>query len=379
MPATASLLGGRYALRPLLGRGGVADVYRADDVERGVPVAVKVLRNSAAADLRRFEREARALERLDHPAIVRLLDEGAHDGVPYLVLDLVEGEPLSRVIERRPLAEDEVQRMGIALAGALAHAHGLGIVHRDVKPGNVLVDRDGYAHLTDFGIARLVDSSAVADLTETGLVIGTAAYLAPEQVRGEPVGPEADVYSLGLVVLEAITGARAYPGPLNEAAVARLHRQPEIPVMTPWLGSVLAAMTAIDPRRRPRATEVEDAFANRSATGEHTAVMPAPQMASYPPVPKKRGPVLAALAAVLVALGLLLTLVGARTSGGPGPAAPSTTTATTGSTGTTTTTVPPTTAAVTTPPNTVPPTPAPRRGPARDNHRRGGNNDGNGD
>ncbi len=115
MPATTSVLGGRYVLGPLLGRGGVADVYRADDVERGVPVAVKILRNSATADLRRFEREARTLERLDHPAIVRLRDEGARDGVPYLVLDLVDGEPLSRVIERRPLAEDEVLRMGIAL------------------------------------------------------------------------------------------------------------------------------------------------------------------------------------------------------------------------------------------------------------------------
>jgi serine/threonine protein kinase len=367
--ATTSVLGDRYALGPLVGRGGVADVYRAEDLQRGVPVAVKILRNAAAADIRRFAREARTLERLDHPAIVRLRDEGACDGVPYLVLDLVDGEPLSRVIERGPIEEDGVQRMGTALAGALAHAHGLGIVHRDVKPGNVLVDRDGNVRLTDFGIARLLDSAAVAAITETGLVIGTAAYLAPEQVRGETAGPEADVYALGLVLLEALTGERAYAGPPTEAAMARLQRSPEIPVQTPWLASLVAAMTAIDPARRPRAKAVEDAFENRSATSEHTAVMPVPPPASRAPmVLKKRGPLLAALAAVVVALALILVLVGGQTSGGPAPAATSTTTATT---------VPPTTAAaVTTPPTTIPPATPPQRGDGKGKHGGGGDNKG---
>jgi serine/threonine protein kinase len=259
--------------------------------------------------------------------------------------------------------------MGTALAGALAHAHGLGIVHRDVKPGNVLVDRDGNVRLTDFGIARLLDSAAVAAITETGLVIGTAAYLAPEQVRGETAGPEADVYALGLVLLEALTGERAYAGPPTEAAMARLQRSPEIPVQTPWLASLVAAMTAIDPARRPRAKAVEDAFDNRSATSEHTAVMPVPPPASRAPtVLKKRGPLLAALAAVVVALALILVLVGGKTSGGPAPAATSTTTATT---------VPPTTAAaVTTPPTTIPPATPPQRGDGKGKHGGGGDNKG---
>jgi serine/threonine protein kinase len=382
--ATASVLGGRYLLGPLIGRGGVADVYRADDRARGVPVAVKVLRNATTADLRRFEREARTLERLDHPAIVHLRDEGEHDGVPYLVLDLVDGEPLSSVIARGPLEEAEVQRMGIALAGALAHAHQLGIVHRDVKPGNVLVDRDRSVHLSDFGIARLVDSAAVTALTDTGLVIGTAAYLAPEQVRGETIGPPADVFSLGLVLLEALTGARTYTGPPAEAAVARLQRPPEIPVLMPGLGALLAAMTAIDPSRRPRAASVEDALTHGSPTAEHTAVMPvlpppppppsAPAAAAAtghaPRAVRHRGPVLAALAAVIVAFALLLFLLGGNRAHEPTAPAASTTTATTV---TTVTTLPPATSpARTTPPTTVPP-------PQRGKGRRGGHGNDNGD
>ncbi len=239
-----------------------------------------------------------------------------------------------------------------------------------MKPGNVLVDGDGDVHLTDFGIARLLDSSAVTAITETGLVMGTAAYLAPEQVRGETAGPAADVYSLGLVLLEAITGERAYEGPPTEAAVARLQRAPEIPVVTPWLASVLTAMTAIDPARRPHAKAVENVFADRSATSEHTAVMPVPSLASRPPTAlKKRGPLLAAVAAVLVALALILTVVGGKTSGGPAPAPTSTTTATS---------VPSTTAAVTPPPTTVPPATPPQRGDDKGKNGRGDDNNGNG-
>jgi serine/threonine protein kinase len=323
-------------------------------------VAVKVLRNATTTDLRRFELEARTLERLDHPAIVHLCDEGQHDGVPYLVLDLIDGEPLSSVIERGPLDETKVRRMGVALAGALAHAHALGVVHRDVKPSNVLVDRDRSVHLSDFGIARLVDSAAVTALTETGLVIGTAAYLAPEQVRGENAGPEADVFSLGLVLLEAITGERAYGGPPAEAAMARLHRPPHIPEISSWLGSLLAAMTAIDPARRPQAAAVEDAFANPSVTSEHTAVMPVP-----PPFPvmtaaqafpdsvtRRRRALLAAfaaLAAVVAAVALLMFLLAGNRSDEPtAPAGTSTTVATA-------TTVPQTTLPSVTTRPTIPP------------------------
>jgi len=343
VPATTTLLGGRYVLGPVLGRGGVADVYRADDLELGEPVAVKVLRNATTADLRRFQLEAIALERLDHPSIVRLRAEGEHDGMPYLVLDLVDGESLSRLLQQGPLPENEVQRMGAALAGALAHVHDLGIVHRDVKPGNVLVDRDRLVHLTDFGIARLVDGAAVTSITETGVLIGTAAYLAPEQVRGEAATKASDVYSLGLVLLEAVTGARAYDGPPAEAAMARLQHSPRVPLLAPWLTSLLTSMTALDPSRRPRAAAVADAFSNRDAlaatSADHTAVMPVHA------VPRRRWRLLAALAAIVLALAVILFLVGGNASTDTTPPAANSTTVPT--------TVP-TTAAPVTAPSTAP-------------------------
>ena len=275
--ATDALLGGRYRLGSIIGSGGVADVYRADDVVSGEAVAVKVLRNLTGSDLRRFELEARALERLRHRAIVRLRDVGEQDGSPFIVLDLVEGDPLSQVLHDSALDESEVTSMGSSLASALAHAHELGIVHRDVKPGNVLVDRGRAVYLTDFGIARLVGSSTVTtvtSLTDPGLVIGTAAYLAPEQVRGDSVGPKADVYSLGLVLLEAITGERAFAGPPVASALARLEHQPNIPPLTPWLASLLSAMTSSAPSERPSAVAVEATMENHTNAGDQTAVLP---------------------------------------------------------------------------------------------------------
>jgi serine/threonine protein kinase len=339
--ATDAVLAGRYRLERIIGRGGVADVYRAEDLTSGELVAVKVLRDVTASDLRRFELEARALERLRDPAIVRLRDVGDDDGSPFLVLDLVAGEPLSHMLERGPLDEDEVTRMGAALASAIAHAHDVGIVHRDVKPGNVLVDSDRSAYLTDFGIARLIGSAALTttiSLTDTGLVIGTAAYLAPEQVRGDSVGPPADVYSLGLVLLEAITGERAFAGPPVAAALARLERQPEIPAMTPWLGSLLSAMLSPEPAQRPSADSVGRALAQRTSGDDRTAMLPVitqptetimPGHAGSTPrstVRNVRRPWLLAMF-VLAALVALLLVAVARDSGTSfAPATPSTTT-----------------------------------------------------
>jgi eukaryotic-like serine/threonine-protein kinase len=272
--ATETVLGGRYRLGPIIGRGGGADVFRADDLETGRPVAVKVLRSATPADLHRFEQEGRTLARLDHPAIVRMCDDGDQDGVPYLVLDLIDGEPLSMVLHRGPLPEDEVMRVGAVLASALAHAHEIGVVHRDVKPGNVLFDSDGDVHLTDFGIARLTDVTAI---TATGFVIGTAAYLAPEQVSGEGATPASDVYALGLVLLEALTGERAYEGTPSEAALARLQRAPVIPPTTNGaLGALIASMTSSEPSLRPSAAAIAEAL-NTSAhdvPADATAVLP---------------------------------------------------------------------------------------------------------
>jgi serine/threonine protein kinase len=392
--ATDTVLGGRYLLGPVIGRGGVADVFRAEDRQTGEAVAVKVLRNATTTDLRRFEREARTLERLDHRCIVRLRDEGEHDGTPYLVLDLVDGEPLSQRLQRGRMAEAEVVEMGTCLAGALANAHDLGIVHRDVKPGNVLVDHDGSVHLTDFGIARLVDTAAMTSITQTGFVIGTAAYLAPEQVRGERAGPEADVYSLGLLVLEAVTGERAFEGSPTESALARLERSPTVPPLTPWLASLLTGMTSLDPAQRPRAATVADAFANRRDVSEHTAVLPviseptaavaampaaaaipaaaSPAGASVASSPARasvfngRGRLLAALAAVVIAFAVLLFTLGG-TGSGSSPA---------GDTSSTSTSAVPTTVAPVSTSATVPPVTAPTPKPGKG--KKGGDNKGDG-
>ncbi|MEY2423806.1 MAG: eukaryotic-like serine/threonine-protein kinase [Acidimicrobiaceae bacterium] len=274
MLATETVLSGRYRLGPIIGRGGGADVHRADDLETGRPVAIKVLRAVSPDDLHRFEQEGQTLARLDHPAIVRMCGGGEQDGIPYLVLDLIDGEPLSAVLLRGPLEEPEVARIGGVLADALAHAHEIGVVHRDVKPGNVLFDRSGDVHLTDFGIARLTDVTAI---TATGFVIGTAAYLAPEQVNGDPATPASDIYALGLVLLEALTGERAYQGSASEAALARLHRQPEIPPTADRsLAALLGAMTASDPSVRPTAAAVAEAITVRAGEppADATALLP---------------------------------------------------------------------------------------------------------
>ena len=246
------LLAGRYRLDGLLGTGGVADVHRAWDARLARYVAVKVFRpGEDLAAGRRFDVEVTTLAGLSHPALVAVHDAGHDAGQAFVVLGLVEGGTLRDRLGDGPLGTGEVRVLGARLADALDHVHAHGVVHRDVKPSNVLVDRDGTAFLADFGLARLVDSTR---LTRADQVVGTAAYLAPEQVRGEPVGPAADVYALGLVLLECLTGRREYEGGDVEAAVARLHRPPHVPDHLPDdLAGLLRRMTATDPAARPAA------------------------------------------------------------------------------------------------------------------------------
>jgi len=248
------VVGGRYELGALLGTGASAVVRRASDRVTGRMFAVKLFHAGASAhDRRRQQREMRALATLHHPGLVELHDGGVEGDRPFIVTDLVEGPTLAERLEAGPLDADEVRRLGARLADALAHVHQGGIVHRDLKPANVLLGADG-PRLADFGIARAVDGTAV---TGTGYVVGTAAYLAPEQVRGEWVGPEADVYALGLVLLESLTGRREYPGALVESATARLHRPPSIPDGLPAsLHTAIQAATALDPAARPTAAQV---------------------------------------------------------------------------------------------------------------------------
>jgi serine/threonine protein kinase len=236
-------------------------VYRALDTRLDRAVAVKLLSGAPGADEQRFRAEVRTLARFVHPNLVRLLDAGEADGQLFLVMDLVEGTTLASRLSQGALSEEETAKVGTGVATALAYVHREGIVHRDVKPANILLDREGTAHLADFGIARLVDTTG---MTATGLTLGTPGYLAPEQVQGATIGPPADVYALGLVLIECLTGQRAFAGTPAEVTAARLQRSPELPprLDSDWRG-MLASMTARAPNARIDASAVAAQLSER--------------------------------------------------------------------------------------------------------------------
>jgi serine/threonine protein kinase len=256
----------RYEFVEHLGSGGMADVFRARDTELGRQVAIKLFRDDGdtVADRARREREIRLLGELNHIGLVQIHDAGTliHEGRErrYLVMELVEGRSLAHRLARGPMKPRQVADIGAQMADALSYVHGREVVHRDVKPENILLSETpafGYtlvAKLADFGVAQFTDATR---LTSNGAIMGTAAYISPEQARGEEAGPASDVYSLGLVVLEALRGEREYTGTPIEAALARLHRPPTIPEDLPadWR-ALLAAMTADDPAVRPTAHDV---------------------------------------------------------------------------------------------------------------------------
>ena len=248
--AVPPVLARRYELGPLLGQGGSAQVYRAWDRLLNRAVAVKLFAPGLTGpDRSRYEHELAALIRLDHPGLVKLYDAGTDHGWAYLVMRLVQGPSLDDRLRDGPLPVATVTELGAQLADTLAYVHAHEVTHRDIKPAHVLLDEQDHPLLTDFGIALLVDITRV---TRTGAVIGTAPYMAPEQVRGEWVGPSADVYSLGLVLLEALTGRCEYPGAGVESAGARLHRAPAVPENLPaGLTQTLRRMTAIEAAERP--------------------------------------------------------------------------------------------------------------------------------
>ncbi|MEV7202530.1 serine/threonine-protein kinase [Streptomyces griseoluteus] len=257
---SAELVGGRYRLGAGIGRGGAADVYEGVDVRLGRQVAVKFFRAGAEPELeRRFAEEAVLLARLQHPGLVTVYDAGRHQDRAYLVMELVTGRTLRECLASGPLSPRRVAELGAALARALTHVHDAGIVHRDIKPSNVLLDASGAPHLADFGIARLVNATRH---TASDVLIGTAAYLAPEQVMGREIRPAADVYALGLVLLECLKGELEYAGTPLEAAVARVHRSPVVPDSLPTgLARLLHAMTAQDETARPDAPSCASALA----------------------------------------------------------------------------------------------------------------------
>jgi serine/threonine-protein kinase len=315
------LVADRYEVQELLGSGGMASVYRAHDTLLERPVALKVLHEHFSSDpeyVERFQREARAIARVSHPNIVTVIDRGSFDGQEYIVFEHVPGETLKDVVEREgPLPVAQALAFARQVARALAFAHEQGIVHRDVKPHNVLVDEDGGAKVTDFGLARSLDVEH--DITQTGTVLGSSDYISPEQASGQPVDERSDQYALGVLLFELLTGEVPYPAE-NYMAAALRHVNDPVP-------SVRERRRDVPPRvdeivRRAMAKQPEDRFPSTGAlVGALEAVLaeergaepidsastevvraPAPPARAQREQPRKRRSAWVPLAAALVVL-----------------------------------------------------------------------------
>ncbi|MEV7549551.1 serine/threonine-protein kinase [Amycolatopsis sp. NPDC089917] len=299
-------LAGRYEVGDLLGRGATARVFRARDLLERREVALKLFHaDTMTRDERRREQEIQALSAVRHPGLVPLYDAGSGDGYTYLTMRLVEGPNLAQRLRSGPLSQDAVVELAARLTDALAHVHAHGITHRDLKPANILMADDGPL-IGDFGVAHAFDATRV---TETGGVVGTAAYMAPEQVRGENVGPPADIYALGLVLLECLSGEREYGGTPVEAAVGRLHRPPRIPSgLSVTMTTLLRGMTAQRPAQRPTAAAISRILLEDS-TGT--------KVVRIGPGGRKRAAVVAAISAPAAAITVAVLLAVNQTAANP--------------------------------------------------------------
>lgn len=346
------IIAGRYQLDVLIGRGGMGQVYEGRDLRLERKVAIKILR----ADLddpglrRRFREEARAAGSLSHPNVVCMYDTGEHDGRPFIVMELVPGRTLADDLRAGPLEGERVRRLGLDVLAALGAAHERGIVHRDVKPGNILLASDGSAKVADFGIAKLAEG---LDTTVTGHVVGTPAYLAPERLAGRPATPQSDLYSLGVVLYEACTGERPFQG---DAPVALAHavmsgRAPPLrercPGIDPALARTIEGALEREPERRFRsAREMSRALMGETVPllvplpplddetvpiDPSTRVLTTPfEVASLPPATDPRArlaeaparfPGRALLVGIAAAVGAFVLVVAARAGDGPGTGA----------------------------------------------------------
>lgn len=255
-PGEGVALGARYRLVSRIAVGGMGEVWVAHDESLARDVAVKVLREEFAGDegfLERFRTEARNCAQLSHPNIAQLYDYGEQDGSAFLVMELILGEPLSDLLDREPvLPTRRLLPILAETARALHAAHVAGVVHRDVKPGNILLSRTGRVKITDFGIST---ATGRIPMTDSGMVMGTAQYLSPEQAIGKAATPASDIYSLGIVAYEALAGNRPFTGPTAvDIAVAHVNTPvpPLPPDVDPELAALVMRMLAKDPEERPR-------------------------------------------------------------------------------------------------------------------------------
>lgn len=262
MPAFDFVLGGRYRLLAPLGEGGMARVYRARDLRLNREVAVKILHDDLTRDpgfLSRFEREAQVVAGLAHPNIVPVYDVGGEDGVPYIIMEYIKGRTLKETLDAGgPMSADRAVAIMLPILDALGYAHRLGLIHRDVKPHNILLTTNGTPRLADFGIAHLVDGST----TRTAAILGSAQYLSPEQSRGEEATERSDIYACGIVMYEMLAGRPPFDGG-NALAVANQH----LNVAPPALTSVAADVTPALERAVGRALE-KDPVARYADTAE---------------------------------------------------------------------------------------------------------------
>ena len=328
MNAPNRTFGGRYVVIERAGSGGMAEVYRARDELLGREVAVKVLSERLSGDktfVERFRREAQAAANLNHPNVVSLFDFGADGNTYYIVMEFIDGKPLADIITAEgPLMPERAAEIGIDVSRALERAHAAGLVHRDVKPSNIMLNSSGQTKVTDFGIARALSREGEQTVTQTGMVIGTAAYLSPEQAQGSPVDQRSDVYSLGCVLFEMLGGRPPFTGdtPLS-VAYRHVRENPEPPstvnpdVPKAMDSIVMKALAKNPDNRYQSATEIREDL-ERFLAGQQvhatpllappptsTQVIRGTEVAEYPPEAASRKGWLWAAALVLLLLGVL--------------------------------------------------------------------------
>src|SRR5581483_3945955 len=300
------------------GAGGMGEVYRARDTRLGRDVAIKILPESFAQNadrLRRFEQEARAVAALTHPNIVAIFDTGQHEGAPYLVSELLEGESLRDILDRGAIPQRKTIEYGVQIAHGLAAAHEKGIVHRDLKPENVFITRDGRTKILDFGLAKLAQTvgpkpdtaTLTSSQTVAGIVLGTASYMAPEQVRGDPADPRTDIFAFGAVLYEMLSGERAFRRETPAETMTAVLKQdpPELPqvgnMVSPALDRIVRRCLEKNPEQRFQSAR-DLSFALSALSGSDSS-----GAARAPGALPKKASLMAWIAGGLVALAIVST------------------------------------------------------------------------